>query len=104
MADESKLKSLLGFAQKSGRLYIGRTPVLNALKSNATGLILFAADATKDAKARYEKRTPPFRIGTLPFTKNELGKILGREQIGVLCICDPQMANALVKLLGSYSS
>ncbi len=82
---EEKVITLLGFANKAGKLAIGRSAVLATHSKNKLYAVLVAADASEKIEAilqEVDKET--FRC----CTKDELGQILGRHEVAIIGILD----------------
>jgi hypothetical protein len=93
---EEKIKSLIAMSVKAGKLAAGYSAVLDALEKGRVELLLYARDISEGTK---EKVTPSDT--SLPrvtfFSRDELGKLLNRELIGVIGIEDKGFANAILK-------
>lgn len=83
---------LLLAARRSGALAVGTEAVRRALASAAPPLLLVAEDA---AGRRQEIAEQAARLGghcVVFGTKEELGRLLGRDEVGVLAILDEGLA------------
>jgi len=101
MADADKVRVLLGFARKAGKLAIGRSAVIKAYKQKTIALAVLATDATPKAQKIVEHLQG---VSTVQFgTKNELGDILGRNEVGMIGILDHQFAASLRHAMKSKS-
>ncbi|RQW02975.1 hypothetical protein EH222_12930 [candidate division KSB1 bacterium] len=84
-----KVLTLLGFAHKAGQLAIGRSAVLTAKKVYA---IVLARDASeKNRLIAQDRQVAVHMCGT----KEELGRILGRDQVAIIAILDQGFARAI---------
>jgi predicted RNA-binding protein YlxR (DUF448 family) len=93
---EERIKSLIAMSAKAGKLAAGYSAVHDALEKRRVELLLYAHDISEGTK---EKVAPPdvsFPQVTL-FSREELGKILNRELIGVIGIEDKGFADAILK-------
>lgn len=92
---------LLGLTKKAGFLDIGEESVSDSVMFVKARCILSASDAAEGSirKAGYlaEEASVPHII--LPYTKAELGEIIGRGSPGMLSITDIGMANGFVSRL-----
>ena len=90
-----KIKALLAISLKAGKLAAGYSAVLDALDKGRVELLLYARDLSKGTK---EKITIPesksIRNATL-FTRDEFGRMLNRDLVGVIAILDKGLADAL---------
>ena len=92
---------LLGLARKAGRLEIGEEPVGAACRSRQAKLVLLAADAAPNTRRR---ATHFGRAGGVPwletpFSKGELGSVLGRSSCAMLALTDAGFAAAAAEKL-----
>jgi len=99
MADENKIRVLLGFARKAGKLAVGRSAVIKAHKQKTMALAILATDATPKAQKIVEHLQG---VGSIHFgTKSELGEILGRDEVGMIGVLDDQFAASLRHAMNS---
>ena len=92
---------LLGLAKKAGRLEIGEEPVGSACRARQARLLLLAADAAPNT---YRRAAHFGQAGNvlwlqLPFTKEEMGFILGRSSCAMLALTDAGFAAAVSEKL-----
>jgi predicted RNA-binding protein YlxR (DUF448 family) len=96
-AIEEKLKSLIKIAAKAGMLAAGYSAVHDALEKGRVNMLVYAEDISEGTK---EKVSVPdgskMRQATF-FTRDEIGKLLNRELVGVLGILDKGLADAVWK-------
>mgnify|MGYP001065304683 CR=1 FL=1 len=88
-----KVKPLLGFARKSGRLFLGEKAVKASLKRGEAQLVLFATDFSEKRREFIgqwcaSQQVPFFTVGT----KKEYGTILGVNLCSLLVITDKKIA------------
>ena len=102
--------SLLGLARKAGRIEIGEEPVGAACRARRARLVVLACDAAEHSARRAEhfSQSGGALCVHLPFTKEELGGILGRSSCAMAALTDAGMAASLLKKLaaadpGQYS-
>ena len=94
--------SLLALARKGGRVELGEEPVGAVARAQKAHLVIVASDATDHTW----RRAKSFAAGTrqqcirLPFTKDEMGFAIGRQELAIAAITDPALALAMVKALG----
>jgi len=95
-----KILTLIGFANKAGKLAIGRSATENMLRANRAMLLLFADNTTEILAAkllsRVKKKLPAAKLHV---SKETLGQILGRKEVSVIAIGDFQFAKSVSKLL-----
>ena len=94
---------LLGLAKKAGRLEIGEEPVGGACRARQARLILLAADAAPNTRRRAAHFGEAGNVLWLetPFTKGELGFILGRSSCAMLALTDAGFGAAVVEKLAA---
>ena len=96
-----KALNYLALARKGGKAELGEEPVGGAARSGKAYLILAAADCSDHTW----RRAKSFAAGTeqqcirLPYSKNELGMAIGRQELALAAITDAPLALALVKAL-----
>lgn len=95
---ENKIRTLIGFARKAGKLAIGKTAVETAYHRNKLQLIILTEDAS-ERHLRFLERdienVRAFRFGT----KDMMGQLLGRSEAAILGITDANFARSLCKFL-----
>lgn len=92
---------LIGLARKAGRLEVGEEPVGALCRAKHAKLILLASDAAPNT---YRRAAHFGEIGNvmfqqLPFTKQELGFLLGRTSCAILALTDPGFSASILKRL-----
>ena len=96
-----KALNYLALARKAGRIELGEEPVGGAARAQKARLILVASDAGDHTW----RRARSFVAGTsqiclqVPYTKDELGQIIGRTSLAIAAITDPALALSFVKAL-----
>lgn len=94
---EARVKSLISMSAKAGKLAAGYSAVLDALEKGRVELLLYARDISEGTR---EKVTTPaaalLRQATL-FSRDDLGKMLNRELVGVIGFEDKGFADAVWK-------
>lgn len=91
----------LGLAEKAGKLEIGEESCAAAVRSRKAKAVLVASDAGQNSvsgAAALASSCGAARI-SLPFTKAELGSVLGRGTPGMLALTDIGMASSFAKKL-----
>lgn len=94
---------LLGLAKKAGRLEIGEEPVGGACRAKQARLVLLARDAAPNTRRRcaHFGETGGVLWLETPFTKAELGAILGRTSCAMLALTDAGFAASAVEKLAA---
>lgn len=97
-----KALNYLALARKAGRIELGEEPVGAAARAKKALLIAVASDATDHTW----RRAKSFVAGSeqiclkVPFTKDQLGQIIGRTELALAAFTDPALALAFLKALG----
>ena len=93
---EEKVITMLGFANKAGKLAIGRSAVQATNFKNKLYAVLVATDASEKIEAIVQDvQKETFRC----CTKNELGQILGRTEVAIIGILDQGFAKSIRKAM-----
>ena len=96
-----KVLNYLALARKGGRAELGEEPVGAITRSGKGYLVIVASDASDHTW----RRAKSFVAGTeqqcvrVPFTKEELGFVIGRTSLAIAAITDAALALALLKAL-----
>ena len=97
-----KVLNYLSLARKGGRAELGEEPVGAAARALHAHLIVVASDASDHTW----RRAKSYAAGTdqqcvrLPYTKDEMGFVIGRTSLAIAAITDAQLALAMVTALG----
>ena len=96
-----KALNFLALARKAGLAELGEEPVGGAARAGKAYVIAVASDASDHTW----RRAKAYAAGTaqqcvrLPYTKDEMGLVIGRESLAIAAITDCPMALALVQAL-----
>ena len=96
-----KSLNLLGLARKGGMAELGEEPVGAAARALHAHLIIVASDASDHTW----RRAKSYAAGTdqqcirIPFTKDEIGFVIGRTSLAMAAITDAALALSFVKAL-----
>ena len=97
MPDVEKVKMLIGFANRAGKLVIGRSAVAAAQQRRKLSLIIIAEDASEKNDLLIDSGA---NIPLLHFGNKEImGEWLGRREVAIVGITDNQFAASLKKAL-----
>lgn len=105
---DSKVYTLLGFAQKAGKLVSGDDSVFAALNKKSLKLIVAAADLSDNSQKKFRqklasaeaevKRKTKIEVYTFG-TKVTLGHAIGKSPRGLVAVMDENFAGAIAKYL-----
>ena len=96
-----KALNYLSIARKAGLAELGEEPVGVAAREGKAYLIAVASDASDHTW----RRAKSYAAGTrqqclrLPFTKDEMGMAIGRQELAIAAITDAKLALSLVQAL-----
>ena len=96
-----KVLNYIGLARKAGRAELGEEPVGAATRALHAHLVIVAADASDHTW----RRAKSYVAGTdqqcirLPYSKDEVGMAIGRQELAIAAITDPALALSLVQAL-----
>ena len=101
MDSRDNILSLLGLALRGGRLVMGEEPVEGVARARDARVLLLASDAADNTRRRIEHFADERQCMWLrvPFTKEELGRALGRTSVAVAAITDIGLAAAVARRL-----
>lgn len=97
-----KALNYMALARKAGLIALGEEPVGAEVRAQHARLVVVAEDASDHTW----RRALSFVAGTgqecirVPFTKDEMGSVIGRTSLAIAAFTDPAMALAFVKALG----
>ena len=93
---EERITSLLAMSAKAGKLAAGYSAVQDALDKGRVALVLFARDISEGTKEKVSILDASIPRVSL-FSRDQLGKLLNRELVGVVAIEDKGFAEAITK-------
>lgn len=97
-----KALNYIALGRKAGRVELGEEPVGSAARAQHARLVVVAEDASDHTW----RRAKSFVAGTgqqcvrVPYSKEQLGQVIGRSDLAILSFTDPAMALAFVEALG----
>ena len=96
-----ELLSTLGLCKRAGMLEAGEEPVESAARARDVRLLLLAQDAAENTARRAEHFAQMGQciLVSVPFTKEELGRAVGRESCALAGITDVGFACAVARHL-----
>lgn len=98
--NSKKVASLLGLAQRAGKLASGELAVEKAVQSGKAKLVLVAADASAGTQKKYRDLTTFYQV---PFhaclTKEELGHSIGKEYRAAVAVLDNGFGKSIGTIL-----
>ena len=93
----NKILNWIGLAKKAGKLEVGEEPTGAAARAHAARLIITASDAAENTqrRARHFAEAGNTTVLPIPFTKEELGGLVGRSSCAMFAITDIGFAAGL---------
>ena len=91
--------TLLGFAQKAGKLAAGDAAVENFLKKGRIRLLVFSDELSEVRQGFWQQQAELQEIAwiVLHATKAEMGLAVGMSPRGIIGVIDQNMAEAIMK-------
>lgn len=91
--DAERKYTMLGFAQKAGKLASGENTVEAKIKEKGACLVIVAGDAPEHTKSRMESLAEKHRVDHIVFgEKNRLGQAIGKSPRNVVLVSDQNFA------------
>ncbi len=102
MINEEKLLSLLGLAQKAGKIVSGEVAVEKAVRNRSANLLLIAADSSSSTLKNYSDMATYYSVPIFILcSKSRLGESIGKMNRAALAVTDIGFSKAILKLLPS---
>jgi ribosomal protein L7Ae-like RNA K-turn-binding protein len=99
-ANEAKIYSFLGLAQRAGKLVSGDDSTMLDIKKNRVKLVIVADDASNNTKKLFKDKTSFRNIECVTYsTKLQLGLAIGKAPRAVMGIKDVSFANKVLELI-----
>ncbi|MCX7779316.1 MAG: ribosomal L7Ae/L30e/S12e/Gadd45 family protein [Negativicutes bacterium] len=100
MPNKQKLASLIGLAQKAGKIASGDFAVERAVKTGKANLMIIAGDASENTKKGYRDLANYYRVACYEaLDKTTIGNSIGKPQRAVLVFLDAGFSLSARKLL-----
>lgn len=97
---QSKVLSLIGLAQKAGKVASGEFSTEKAVKTGNAGLVIVSAEASDNTKKKFQNMCTFYKVPLYLYgTKTELGAAIGKEFRASLAVLDFGLSNAIAKRL-----
>lgn len=96
----TKAFSLLGFAQRAGKLVSGEDGVQGALRKKNAYCLIIAEDSSENTLKKFMFLAEKYRVPVYIYgTKVQLGQAIGKSRRALVLIQDPGFAQAIQKIL-----
>ncbi len=97
---EKQVASLLGLAQRAGKLAAGDDAVLMAMERKKSFLVLIAEDSSDNSRALLSKKAQRYKMNYYFYgTKMEFGMAIGKSPRAAVAILDKNFAAGIEKVL-----
>ena len=97
---QDKVFSLLGLAEKAGKIVSGEFSVENAVKAGKAKLVVVAEDASDNTAKKFKDKCKFYNIPIRFYgTKLALGAAIGKELRSTAAVMDEGFANTILKRL-----
>ncbi|MFR3071527.1 MAG: L7Ae/L30e/S12e/Gadd45 family ribosomal protein [Paeniclostridium sp.] len=104
-ANEAKIYSFLGLAQRAGKLVSGDDSTMLDIKKNRVKLVIVAEDASNNTKKLFKDKTSFRNIACVTYsTKLQLGLAIGKAPRAVMGIKDKALSQKIIELVQSKNS
>ena len=102
--EQREILSLLGLALRGGNLAVGEEPAEAVCRAKDARLLLLADDAADNTRRRAEHfaQAGACLLVTLPVSKAELGRALGRTSAAIAAVTDAGLAAAVGRRLAAW--
>ena len=98
---KQKIKTMLGFAKKAGKITSGEGITLENLKNGTVKLVILASDASANTSKRIKDKSSYRDIPVIEcLDRYEIGKAMGVEERVVVGITDRGFADSIKKIVG----
>ncbi len=98
--NRARLMSLLGLAQKAGKIASGEVAVEHAVRAGKARLVLIAADAADNTKKSYRDLAAYYQVACYEgLSKDEFGQATGRPARAALAVTDAGFGKAIGEAL-----
>ncbi len=97
-----KLLGMVGLAVRAGKVRFGTYMTERAIADGSAKAVVVSADIGGDNRKKIEDKCAERRV-PLVFcsTRAELSRSVGKRNIAALCICDENLAAAVLKIAGN---
>lgn len=94
-----KFIQFLGLVKKSGNIIEGYNKCEEGIKFGKIKLLIITNDCSDNTKSKFTSLCNKNNICVInDYSKNELGEILGREEISIVGITNPGMGKKLIEI------
>lgn len=103
--NQNKIYSMLGLAQRAGRLVSGEFATEKSIKEGSARLVILAADASDNTKKKFTNSCEFYKVAVRCYgTKEELGHAIGKDIRSSLSVTDEGFAKSLSEMCSVLDS
>lgn len=96
---KNKFLQFLGLTKRAGKLLEGYNKCEDAMKRRGISLMILSLDASENTADKFLKYSEKYKVPVLQgYSKEELGSVLGLEEIKILAVSDKKMSKQLLSL------
>lgn len=101
----NELQGILTICRKAGKMSLGLSPSVEAVKRGRARGVLVCSDISKKSRkeAQFQTERAKIPLLSMPYTRMELSQFMGM-QVGVLAICDNGFWERVRQLLAGEPS
>ena len=97
-----KVLSLLGMAQKAGRISGGSFQVSESVKSGLASLVIIASDISEGSEKKYRDMCSYYEVPLYKYSDmDSLGHAIGKEYTAAVSVNDAGFAKGIIKQINS---
>jgi ribosomal protein L7Ae-like RNA K-turn-binding protein len=97
----NKIDGYIGLAAKARKLAFGSAEATDAARKGKAHLVIMADDASERTKKLVLNKCKSFGVTVFTYhSKEELGRILGKNQVSAIAVCDKGFSMAITKIFG----
>jgi len=97
---KANVMSLLGLAQRAGKIVSGQFAVERAVKTGKVRCLIVAADSSAATKKSYQEQAKFYGIQYLEMlSKEQLGVAIGKPPRAVIGVLDENFSQAIVRAI-----
>lgn len=102
---QDKVLSLVGLAQRAGKVVSGEFSTEKAVKSKQAALVIVADDSSDNTKKMFSNMCTFYKVPIYFYSdKVSLGHSIGKEFRASLAVVDEGLANAIIKHISNHMS
>ncbi len=94
--NEQRAASLIGIAQKAGKIASGEEQTVQAIRNGSAQLVVVASDASDNTKKKILDKAAWYKVQTARrWEMAELGRMIGKGDRACLALLDPGLAEKI---------